>query len=124
MSHILEINHDNFDDFIDSKKPTVVYFWAKWCNPCKPFRETLEKLATQHPDIQFGSVNSEIEKELSKDFCVISVPTTIIFREKIAVFMESGSLPLSALNDLVEQTKKLNMQEVRAQVDQQTLGEK
>ena len=43
----------------------------------------------------------------------------MVFRDGIMVFREAGALPPAALEDLITQVKALDMDEVRAQVEQQ-----
>ena len=47
---------------------------------------------------------------------ITSIPTLMVFRDGIAVFRQSGALPLSALEDLISQVQNLDMDEVRKQI--------
>ena len=47
------------------------------------------------------------------------IPTLMVFRDGIMVFREAGALPPAALEDLITQVKALDMDEVRAQVENQ-----
>ena len=40
---------------------------------------------------------------------ITSIPTLMAFRDGIAVFRQSGALPLSALEDLISQIQNLEM---------------
>jgi thioredoxin-like negative regulator of GroEL len=47
----------------------------------------------------------------------MSIPTLAIFRDGIPVFAQPGALPRAALDDLIQQVRSLDMDEVRAAVD-------
>ena len=64
----------------------------------------------------FGKVDTEAQQELAGAFGIMSIPTLAIFRDEIIVFMQAGSLPATALEDLITQVRALDMDEVRASV--------
>jgi len=64
----------------------------------------------------FGSINTEEQQELAALFGIRSIPTLMVFREKVGVFGQPGMLPAEALEDILDQVKKLDMEEVHAQV--------
>lgn len=107
------LNKDNFDNFIASNPFVIIDFWAKWCGPCKSFSKVIEAAAQKYTDIKFASIDIEAEPELANDFNVRSVPLLLVLRESIIVYGESGALPASALDTLIQQAKALDMQTVR-----------
>lgn len=119
MTAITILTKENFDSFVDQDQIAVVYFSADWCKPCHAFAPIFKKVADQNPDLCFGSIDVEQEKELADDFNIRSVPTLIIFREHVALCMESGTLSESVLTDLIKQAKALDMKEVRKAIAQQ-----
>ena len=47
---------------------------------------------------------------------ITSIPTLMAFRDGVAVFRQSGALPLSALEDLISQIQGLDMDDVRRKI--------
>ena len=56
-------------------------------------------------------------------FGIRSIPTLMVFREKVGVFGQPGMLPAEAIEDILVQVKDLDMEEVHAQVAQQQAKE-
>ena len=94
----------------------LVDFWAEWCGPCKMFAPIYEQVAADHDDIVFGKVDTEAEQALAAKFDIRSIPTIMAIRDGVIVFSQPGALPESALENLIEQVEKLDMDEVRQQL--------
>ncbi len=109
----------NFEERVLASDIAILDFWAPWCGPCKQFAPIFEKVAAENPDILFGKVNTEEEQALAGQFQIRSIPTIMILREGIGVFQQAGMLPEEALKDLIEQVRKLDMDEVRKEVAKQ-----
>ena len=119
----IELNIDNFNSAIDDNDIVIVDFLATWCGPCKQFAPVFEAASELHPDIVFGKVNTEEQQELSAQFQIRSIPTLMIFREQIGVFMQPGALPPTALEEIIGKVRELDMDHVRAEVAKQQEGE-
>lgn len=120
----VDITADTFNDIVASNSIVLLDFWAGWCGPCRAFAPTYEAAAEEHPDIVFGKIDTEAEQELAATFQVRSIPTIAAIRDNIMVFRESGALPASALAQVIEGVRALDMDQVRAQIAaQQEEGE-
>jgi thioredoxin 1 len=118
----IDLTKDNFQSAIDDNDIVIVDFWATWCGPCKQFAPVFEAASELHPDIVFGKVNTEEQQELAGDFQIRSIPTLMIFREQIGVFMQPGALPPQALEEIIGKVRELDMEYVRAEVAKQAAG--
>lgn len=101
---------------ITSNDIVFLDFWADWCGPCKSFAPHYEAASEKYPDVVFGKVDTEAERELAASFGITSIPTIMIFREGIGVFSQPGALPPQALDELVEKVREIDMDEVRQKV--------
>lgn len=113
---IVTLTKQNFDSMIEKNEFVVIDFWADWCEPCHAFDPVYEQIANKYPEMLFTKVDVQQQPELVAEFTIRSVPTLMIFRQKIMVFCEAGLLPGNAVEDLLNQAKSLNMQEVRKQL--------
>ncbi|QIB42225.1 thioredoxin [Streptomyces aureoverticillatus] len=118
-STTVELTKDNFDQTMTEHDFVLIDFWATWCGPCRQFAPVYEKAAEANPDLVFGKVDTEAQPELAAAFGIQSIPTLMIVRDQVAVFAQPGALPAEALEDVIGQARKLDMDEVRKSVAEQ-----
>ncbi len=108
----VELTKENFDEVLGQGGLVLVDFWASWCGPCRQFAPVYEEASEKHPDVVFGSIDTEAQPELSGAFNVSSIPTLMIVRDRVVLFQQPGALPASALEDLIRQAQAVDMAEV------------
>ncbi|WP_314035062.1 thioredoxin [Dietzia sp. CH92] len=114
----VDITTAEFEKTVTENDIVLVDFWAEWCGPCKAFGPVFEKVSGKNPEVTFAKVDTDAEQQLGAMLQIQSIPTLMAFREGIAVFRHSGAIPEQALDDLVEQIKGLDMDEVRKAVEE------
>ncbi len=112
----LEVTQENFQQVVSGNQMVLVDFWAPWCGPCRSFAPAYEAASEKFPDVVFAKVNTEEQQALAAHFQIRSIPTLMIFREQIIIFAQPGALPASALDQVVEKAKSLDMDEVRREI--------
>ncbi len=113
----IALNKDNFESTIVDNDMVLVDFWADWCGPCKMFAPVYDKVSESYPDVVFAKVDTEDQQQLASYFQIRSIPTLMIFRDKIGIFSQPGALPEAALTDLIDQAQALDMDDVRRQIE-------
>jgi thioredoxin 1 len=119
----IDLTDDNFVSHVTGDDILFVDFWASWCGPCRQFAPTYEAASEANPDITFGSVNTEEERELASAAGISSIPTLMAFRDGILVFAQPGALPPQALDQVITGVRGLDMDDVRKQIEESQAAE-
>lgn len=115
----INVTDDNFQQTVDSEDILLVDAWADWCGPCKQFAPTYEKVSEAHPEVTFAKLDTEANQQTAAALQIQAIPTLMAFREGILIFQQAGALPEAAFDDLVNQIKALDMDDVRRQLAEQ-----
>jgi thioredoxin len=116
------LTQDNFDEVVNGNDMVLIDFWAPWCGPCKGFAPVFEAASEKHTDIVFAKVNTEEQQELAATFNIRSIPTLMLFRDKVVLFSQPGALPGSALEQVIAKGKEIDMAAVHKEIAERDAG--
>ncbi len=73
-------------DVLEKKGVSIVFFHANWCRNCRSLLPILEDLEESlYPNLQLITVDVEKHVSFSDDHDVVSLPTSLVFKDGVLV---------------------------------------
>jgi thioredoxin 1 len=108
MQEVIIISSEELSKFISIKGISVVYFSTPECGVCKIIKPKLIDLLNENfPKVLFGYVDMSLQKELSAQLSIFTVPTIIVYVEGKEFIRESRNIDFSSLSSKIERTYNL-----------------
>lgn len=90
----IEGTEQNLATLINSEIPTVIDFWAPWCNPCVGFAPIFEDVSQEmEGKARFVKVDTEAQQQIAAQYQIRSIPTIMVFHKGNRIDMVNGALP-------------------------------
>ena len=101
---MIEINQETYEESLNSKKITVLFFGAAWCGPCKMLTPIMLKLSEEYADkdILIGKVNVDSDSEIGVKYNVRNIPTLVFLKDGVEVERTVGVQQKLALETKID----------------------
>ena len=102
---VAHLNNETFKE-MTSEGIALIDFWAEWCMPCQALLPVIEELGQSLDGVaKVGKVNCDENRELVKEFRVMSIPTVVFFKDGKEVNRLVGGYPKAKYLEIVDSLK-------------------
>ncbi len=95
-----------FIEILNEEPLVLVDFFTIWCGPCKMLKPILEEFhAKAGDDVKILKVDVDKNPKVADVYQIRGVPTLKLFKKGKVVWTQSGVVPISTLQEVVEKYK-------------------
>ncbi|KAJ2782749.1 hypothetical protein GGI15_002804 [Coemansia interrupta] len=99
---VFEIKQSEFEEkVLASDVPTIVDFYAAWCQPCKMLAPLLKSAVEKNGQVNLVKIDIDESLDLAHDYRITSLPTVMAFRDGEPVSAFIGMRPAAAIEQFI-----------------------
>lgn len=106
MSSVTKLNEADVAHIKGKDGITLLDFYADWCGPCKALAPTLERFASENPNITVGKINVDENSNTAEEFGIRGIPTLVFLHDGREVGRLVGATSQRTIQDLLNAIKR------------------
>jgi thioredoxin len=111
---VRDLTAETLDEVVAVGQLILVDFWAPWCGPCLRFAPVFAAASQTHPEVVFGKVNTEEQRELAAAAGISSIPTLVAFKGGTLIYRKSGAVTAPELERLIQSFEQVDLPKFHA----------
>ena len=103
-----QLGMEDFKKIIEHNNSGIIMFGAGWCGACKMQKPIINDMADHHKesDIVIGIVDTDSEQNLSQEFGITALPTTVAIKGREILFKKKGLMARRDLEKVFSELQK------------------
>jgi len=78
--HVVILEENNFNKFIEKFPLSLVDFWAPWCAPCRVIAPRIRRLSKIYKGkVAFGKLDTQKNQDIAKQYKIMGIPYLSFF---------------------------------------------
>ena len=103
----IEINKEQFSEYLQGDKPLLVDFWAPWCGYCRRIAPAYEKIAESYgKEIRVVKIDIDDEPLLADKEQIEVIPTLVLYQDGKAVASIVAPESKAAIEEFLQKNLK------------------
>jgi thioredoxin 1 len=105
--HVVTLEGNTFNKFIEKYPLSMVDFWAPWCTPCKAMAPRLRRLSKMYKGkIAFGKLDTQKNQDIARQYKIMGIPHLVFFRYGEKITSITGLKSVGELRNLIDDLLK------------------
>jgi thiol-disulfide isomerase/thioredoxin len=113
---IVELTRESFRSVVSRDGIVLVSCHSPWCGSCKAAAPHFARVAEEHPEHAFATLDTNAEQELAGELSIHHVPALLVYRDGIQLLCQPGGFDTERLEFVLEKAAALDMDKVRAEL--------
>jgi len=114
---MIELSRGNFKEVVDRKAIVLIECWAPGCGVCAQFDPVFASVAQRNGSHMFARMNVLTDEKLGEFFEIEHTPSIMLYRDGLLLLKKPGNFSEEALQDIIKQAERLDMEMVRADLE-------
>ena len=105
--HVVTLEGNNFNKFIEQYPLSMVDFWAPWCTPCRAMAPRLRRLSKIYKGkVAFGKLDTQKNQAIAKQYKIVSIPHLVFFKNGKKIATITGLRSVGSIKNVIDDLLK------------------
>lgn len=105
--HVVTLEGNNFNKFIEKYPLSIVDFWAPWCAPCRIIAPRIRRLSKIYKGkVAFGKLDTQKNQDIAKQYKIMGIPHLAFFSYGKKISSMTGVKSVGDIKNVIDDLLK------------------
>ena len=106
-NHVVTLEGNNFNKFIEKYPLSIVDFWAPWCAPCRIIAPRIRRLSKIYKGkVAFGKLDTQKNQDIVKQYKIMGIPYLAFFSYGKKISSMTGVKSVGDIKNVIDDLLK------------------